>query len=427
MIKTVVKRDGTKEAFDPERLLKWAEWAGELGADWSSVLREAFRKCQDGCSTQELHKAMITACLDKKDPAHERMAGRLYIGSIYKECYGDYETIPNLAEMYSDMVELGYWRDMGYSQEELLEYDKFIDHDLDLAMTYSQLKQIVGKYSCQDRVKNKYYETPQFTYMRMALGLSYDKPEEERKRDVFKYYEKFSIKCNVNCPTPNLQNLGTWNLGLASCCLYVVEDTAESLAVGDHIAYMMTCNSAGIGNALLTRSIGDAVRGGMIKHNGKLPYCKSGSTAVAANTQGGRGGSLTTHFCALDPEAKTLIKLRNPTTIASKRIGDIDYSFGSHPALDRRAAQGLSWMLISLKDAPDLWKLYYSDKLEEFEECYQKYENNSLIKKEFVDARALVLMTLQEAFETGRFYDHDLYEMNRHTPFKETIHSSNLC
>ncbi len=29
--------------------------------------------------------------------------------------------------------------------------------------------------------------------------------------------------------------------------------------------------------------------------------------------------------------------------------------------------------------------------------------------------------------ETGRVYEHNISEMNRHTPFKDTIYSSNLC
>lgn len=33
MIKTVVKRSGEVEPFDYEKVVKWAEWAGEVGAD----------------------------------------------------------------------------------------------------------------------------------------------------------------------------------------------------------------------------------------------------------------------------------------------------------------------------------------------------------------------------------------------------------
>ena len=29
--------------------------------------------------------------------------------------------------------------------------------------------------------------------------------------------------------------------------------------------------------------------------------------------------------------------------------------------------------------------------------------------------------------ETGRIYEHNIYELNHHTPFKDTIYSSNLC
>ena len=34
MINYVVKRDGSKEKFDPSKLTKWAEWASVVGVDW---------------------------------------------------------------------------------------------------------------------------------------------------------------------------------------------------------------------------------------------------------------------------------------------------------------------------------------------------------------------------------------------------------
>src|SRR5699024_4499245 len=41
--------------------------------------------------------------------------------------------------------------------------------------------------------------------------------------------------------------------------------------------------------------------------------------------------------------------------------------------------------------------------------------------------RDLILTALNEALETGVAYLANIDEMNRHTPFREPIHSSNLC
>ena len=45
----------------------------------------------------------------------------------------------------------------------------------------------------------------------------------------------------------------------------------------------------------------------------------------------------------------------------------------------------------------------------------------------WIDSRDLLITVLNEAYETGRAYLHFPEEMNRHTPFKDTIYSSNLC
>ena len=87
-INNIVKRNGEKVPFDPDKLNKWAEWASEVGVDWSSVVLEACRKCHDGCTTTDLHNSMIAACVDQETTQHLKMAGRLYIGALIKETFG---------------------------------------------------------------------------------------------------------------------------------------------------------------------------------------------------------------------------------------------------------------------------------------------------------------------------------------------------
>ena len=80
----VKKRNGEMETFSPDKLNKWGEWAAGINVDWSSVVLEACRKCFDGCTTEDLHNAMIAACVDMETTQHLKMAGRLYIGALIK-------------------------------------------------------------------------------------------------------------------------------------------------------------------------------------------------------------------------------------------------------------------------------------------------------------------------------------------------------
>jgi ribonucleoside-diphosphate reductase alpha subunit len=423
LIEKIKKRDGTLVDFDPNKLTRWAKWAAVVGADWFAIVGDAYKRCPDECTTQELQNAMIQACSDKEDTAHLLMAGRLLVGDIYKQAFGGHENVPTLKAMYHKMVPLGLWEDTGYSDDELDYLQTHINHARDLRSIHSVVHQITTKYAIRDVEKNMVLESPAFVWMRMALGVCVNEPASTRVEEVVKYYLDFSLG-RINAPTPNIVNLGTPKRSYASCAVFKSNDNAKSLSTGDHIAYTMTCASAGIGGYLETRSKGDGVRKNTVKHAGKLPYYRSVQAAVHANLQGGRGGAATIYFNCLDPEVETLLRLRHPTTVAKMKIGDIDYSFGYHPLLAEKAAKNEQWMLVSYKASPELHKALYSGS--GFEEAYAKYEASSGRRK-YISARKLAMEFVRMEEETGRMYEHNILEMNRHTPFKDPIHSSNLC
>lgn len=421
MISKIKKRNGDIVDFDPEKLTRWAKWAGCVGADWFAIVGDAYKRCPDECTTQDLQNAMIQACADKEDTPHLKMAGRLLMGSVYKEAFGG--IVPSVQEMYITMVDKGLWESMGYSILDLSEAQGFIDHERDLHSVHSVVHQITTKYAIRDIEKNIALESPAFVWMRMALGVCQNEPKETRMKEVEAYYKDFSLG-KINAPTPNITNLGTPKRNYASCAIFKSNDNAKSLAAGDHIAYSLTCASAGIGGFLQTRSKGDGVRKNTIKHAGKLPYYRAVESAVHANLQGGRGGAATIHFNCLDPEVETLLRLRHPTTVAKSKVAGIDYSFGYHPLLAKKAAANEKWMLVSYKASPELHEAMY--KADGFEEAYAAYEASSGRRK-YISARKLALEFLRMQEETGRMYEHNTNEMNRHTPFKDVVYSSNLC
>jgi ribonucleoside-diphosphate reductase alpha subunit len=426
MITNIKKRSGEIVEFDAAKLNLWAEWAAGFGVEWGSVVLGATRKCFDGCTSDDLQTALISECVDRETIPHLRMAGRLFMGVMYKKAFGSWKSIPTLTNMYHKMSALGLWADMDYTDPELEYLNSFMNHDLDLQATYSESKQIMDKYAITDRVGRIFYETPQFVYMRMALGNMENMPKDRRLNDVATLYSYLSQK-KINAPTPFMINLGTPKKQYASCCVSTTLDTAPSLAVQDHIAYLMTCASAGIGSHIKSRSKGDKVRGGLVQHMGKLPYYKVQQAVVAANLQSSRGGANTMHFNVMDPELLDLLALKNVQTVEQKRIKDIDYSVGYNAEFARRVAKNEKWMLVSYGDSRELYESMYSGDQTEFVRLYSEVEFDDNIHKQFVNARDIALKMLTEGVETGRVYLHRTDEMNRHTPFKDKIYSSNLC
>ncbi len=427
MIKRVVKRNKSVEDFSPAKVNGWGVWASKtLGAhvDWSSVVIEAVNNCPEECDSRYLQETLIKTCLNKKTWEYNRMAGRLYtylLDRIIYDC-----NRPTVQELHKELEEAGLMINLNYSGEEYAAIEKIIDHKRDLKYPHYQLHQLRFKYAIRNKLTGKEYETPQFVYMRMAMALAADELPAEKLVHVKSWYDHFSYN-RINCPTPNFVNLGTKLNGYASCCVYTTNDSSASLAAGDHIAYMMTCMSAGIGTHIKTRSLGDSVRHGVIQHQGKLPYYRAMVGAIQANLQNGRGGASTVHYTAFDPEVEVIQKLRHPMTPLTKKISGCHYSFGSNKFFARKVARNEEISLFSYADAPDLYEAQYDKDATLFETLYNKYISDSEKQRTVLNARELLLGALTQSYETGVHYLHQFDTINQHTPFKDKIYSSNLC
>lgn len=429
MIKEMIKFDGTSEPFTAEKPTKWGKWAArKLGnrVDWASIVVDAVNECPPVLTTQEFQEKLIDVTLRGESWAHYLMAGKLYAPLIMKKTFG--ATVPTIRELHLKLAEMGYMYLLDYSEAEYAEMEKVIAHKKDQTYPHFRSEYIYKKYALQNRMgaERNVFETPQFVYMRMAMALAEEQPRERRMQDAVKFYEHLSDG-RINAPTPNYVNLGTPLRGFASCCIYSNEDTAASIGIGLHIAYTMTYMSAGCGTHLNTRSLGDAVRGGMIKHQGKLPYIRATKAMVEANLQNGRGGADTLTYSMFDPENETLLQLQNPMSVEEKQIRGIDYSVTVSKFIARFAGKKGKLFKFNSFTAPDLYDAFYSADFPLFEALYDKYEQDPMFVKDYFNARELVLVALTEALETGRYYLTWADEMNRHTPFYDPIFASNLC
>lgn len=430
MLKRVIKRDKSIEEYTPSKLNKWAQWSAGYNdrIDWGSVVLDAMSRCNEIETSQQLQKYLIDSCNEREDWSHRKMAGRLYASLRRKELYNN--VIPTVQELNNTLFADDLMVYLNYDTNDYAEIENIIQHDRDFDLAHFQLHQIRKKYSIQSRTTGKEYETAQFVFMRMALALAEEEPKETRMKHVRSYYDHFSLQ-RINAPSPNYINLGTKNRGYASCCLYIADDCESSLAIGDHIAYRMTAMSAGIGGMINTRSIGDPIRAGLIEHQGKLPYYQSLAKATKANIQAGRGGACTTYYSAFDPEAEVITMLQNQRSPEKKKNRDIHFAFTANRFISKKAAakKQKDRMVFTFTSwsAPDLWKKMYSSDMEGFEELYYKYEADETFIKNYVDARKIILTALVQGFEVGTVYLFFCDEANRHTPFKETIHTSNLC
>ena len=79
---------------------------------------------------------------------------------------------------------------------------------------------------------------------------------------------------------------------------------------------------------------------------------------------------------------------------------------------------------ISPQAAPGLYDAFGT---EDFDDLYEKYEDDKSIPKKVVKAQDLFFDLLKERAETGRIYIMNIDHCNTHSSFKDKISMSNLC
>lgn len=428
MLKTVIKRDGTREPADIGKPLGWSRWAArglEKRINIHKIIRQVFENLGEEETTATINKQLRERLLQEGHWPALLAAGRIAAADLRKNVFGG-EDLPAVSDHVQYLVAQKRMKEMNYSAIEWKQIDRIIKHDRDFELASFQILQISGKYALRNSLTKQVFETPQFTFMRMALALAEPHMWTDRIRLIQEYYDYYSQNL-LNAPTPNYNNLGTLNNGLASCCLSVSDDTAPSLAAGSLILNSMTYSSAGTGHLTNTRSLGDPVREGVIKHRGLLPYFRSDAGVVKANTQGGRGGALTEYISIYNPEIETVLQLQNPRTPIDLQNRDIHFSIQMNRHFGEMLVEDGSIALFNTFTQPELSKAFYSHDQELFKTLYNQFVADTSIKKAYLKARELCIKHGEEWEAAGTLYLNFVDEMNRHTPFIEPIHTSNLC
>lgn len=136
----------------------------------------------DGITTEQLDEAVIQATLQnvKDDPDYDTIAARLQLKNDYKNILGDYDTAEELKKLhqkhflaYLKCVKIGLL-DARMADPEVFDHKKLaaaLEPERDSLMRYLGLYRR-NRYSLRKNNKKEPLEVPQYTAMRIAMGLS---------------------------------------------------------------------------------------------------------------------------------------------------------------------------------------------------------------------------------------------------------------
>ena len=430
----VIKRDGTKTPLDLNRVHHIVEHAckGLAGVSESQVEINSGLQFFDGIKTSDIQEILVRSANDLislESPNYQYVAARLLLFSLRKQVYRGH---PDHPTVFKDHIQSCIDRNLydkdilkNYTEEEINELDKYIDHGRDYLFTYAGIRQVVDKYLVQDRSTGEVYETPQFMYMMIAATLFQDDDKFYRLKYVKKYYDAIS-KHKINIPTPIMGGVRTPLRQFASCVLVDVDDTLDSIFSSDMAIGKYVAQRAGIGiNAGRIRGINAKIRGGEVQHTGVVPFLKKFESTVRCCTQNGiRGGSATVHFPIWHQEIQDIIVLKNNKGTEDNRVRKLDYSVQISKLFYERFTENADITLFSPHNVPGLYDAFGTDA---FDELYVKYENDDSIPKTKINAQELILDLLKERAETGRLYIMNIDHCNSHSSFKDKVSMSNLC
>jgi ribonucleoside-diphosphate reductase alpha chain len=283
----VTKRDGSLEPVDVEKYNKVISWAceGISGVSASMVALNSQVQFYDKIKTSDLMETSIKAAADlitEETPKYQYVAGRLINYHLRKQVYGKYQPDALLPHI-KRVVDLGYYDPEileWYTPEEIQSLDSYIDHDRDFTIAYVGMEQFRGKYLIKNRVTGDIYETPQMTYMLIAMTLFRKYPKETRLRWVKDYYDAISTFM-VSLPTPIMAGLRSPQKQFSSCVLIETDDSLDSINATASSIVKYVSQKAGIGiGAGRIRALGSPIRNGDASHTGVIPFYKLFQSAV---------------------------------------------------------------------------------------------------------------------------------------------------
>jgi ribonucleoside-diphosphate reductase alpha chain len=287
-----------------------------------------------------------------------------------------------------------------------------------------------GKYLRKDRVTGELYETPQFLYMFISATIFMSYPKNKRMEYVRDYYDAISTY-EISLPTPIMAGLRTPIKQFSSCVLVEAEDSLKSINATSSAIIEYISKKAGIGvNAGAIRGIGSPIRNGDSVHTGVLPFYRHFQTAVKSCSQGGvRGGAATLFVPLWHYEMENILVLKNNKGSEDNRVRHLDYGIQFNKFLYQRLIDGKNISLFSPSEVDGLYDSFFADQ-DKFAELYEKYEQDTSIRRITIPALEIFDLFVRERASTGRIYFQNVDHCNEHGPFKPSkapIKQSNLC
>jgi ribonucleoside-diphosphate reductase alpha chain len=427
---TIIKRDGKKEPFNPEKMKKACMWAtGNRDFMAEELIQDTEIKLHKEIHIKDMFQQLIVTAVNKismLNPTWEDVAAKLELMKIYKETYNiaPSQSYPHVKDILAKGVEHKLFNKSTVNKltdEELDQINAAIVPERDELFNYKGLVTFFDKY-CLNYTKTKTLELPQHSYMRVAIALMIN--EQNHVEKIIEEYNELSLH-NYTRATPIMLNALTPGQQLSSCVLNTLDDDSHSiLDTGKNLGIYSKFKGGTALDISSMRAKGGYIEGTQGYSSGPVPFMKFYESIMKAWNQGGkRPGALAIYFNWWHLDVMDILSLKSNGGTDENRARGLQYAIKLNERLVEAFIKDEEVTLFDPKDVPELIGKFGK----EFNDIYESYANKTTIRKKTISARELWKKIFKERSETGNIYLMHEENTNETSMLNRYIGSSNLC
>ena len=389
------------------------------------------KKVAPGMTTSELDEMAARAAqeLVTKHPDYSRLAGRVAASNLQKNIARRYKSFSAVVKALATYVHPITNQPAPLVSKQLrdiiLEHGDAIDvrirSERDFDFDYFAMQTLKRSYLL--KMHDELAETPQYLYMREALGICGADLET-----AFTMYEYLSQGYYTHA-TPTMFNAGTPRPQMSSCFLLTMkEDSIDGIYDTLKQCACISKFAGGIGLSIHNiRALKSYIRGTNGSSNGIVPMLKVFNDTARYVDQGGgkRKGSFAIYLEPWHADIFEFLDAKKNRGAEETRIRDLFFGLWIPDLFMQRVKEDQSWSLFCPNEAPGLAECFGKD----FEKLYAQYEATPGLARQVVPARKIWFSMLESQVETGGPYMlyKDACNSKSNQQHLGTIKSSNLC
>lgn len=442
---SVTRHDGTKVPFNADKINRSIERACRGLFDPVSkvtqIATETKLTLYDGITTDEMDQATINAAVQniKEDIEYDTVAKRLLLKTVYRHVIKDFKPEDEreafvakhragFIEYIEREVSAGKLHPDMKAKFDLVSLSTALSIERDELFQYAGLDGLINRYLLKD-LKDNPIETPQYFFMRIAMGLSYNEknPTEMAKR----FYGKMSRHHYIAGGSTNLA-AGKINPALSNCYLLEIHDDMAHIAKSVSDVMLLSKGSGGIGASITKlRASGSPLKsasGGA--STGPTPFAKIIDTAIRAIQRGGKKkGALCFYMENWHLDFPEFLEWKHNAGDDYMRMRTANTAVWLSDEFMKRVNMSEDWYMFDPADVADLNELYGEAFSKRYAEYIELAKAGKLRVFKKVPAKEQFRQILTSLQATGHPWltwkdTVNLRALNNNTG---TIHMSNLC